>query len=237
MYRFANIEYLLLLLVLMPMVYLYFSRNKSKQGAVIFSDLHIIKNIKSSKMLKIRHLLFVLRIAVLVSLVIAIARPQSGHKNMDVLTEGVDIMLVLDLSTSMKAEDFKPANRLAVAKKTISEFIKMREHDRIGLVVFSANAFTQCPLTLDYGVLLTFLERVEFGMIEDGTAIGTAIAVACNRLRETKSKSKIIILLTDGVNNSGEIDPVTAAKAAKALGIKIYTIGILSICLPCDPAI
>ncbi len=226
MYRFANTEYLLLLLVLAPMIYLYLNRSKSKQGAVLFSDLRIIKKIKPSKMLKVRHILFVLRLAVVFFLVIAIARPQTGHKSTDVYTKGVDIMLALDLSTSMKAEDFKPHNRLAVAKRTISEFIKMRKHDRIGLVVFSAKAFTQCPLTLDYNVLLSFLEKVDFGMIDDGTAIGTAIAVASNRLRETEAKSKIIILLTDGVNNQGEIDPVTAAKAANALGIKIYTIGI-----------
>ncbi len=226
MLRFQDPEFLLLLLLLAPMAYLYLNRARARKGAIVFSDLHNIKKIPPSRMLKLRHSLFGLRALALVCLVLALARPQSGQRNEEILTEGVDIMLVLDISGSMRAEDFRPRNRLGVAKATIAEFVKKRQHDRLGLVVFSAKAFTQCPLTLDYGVLLTFLERVDFGMVEDGTAIGTALAVAGNRLRDSKAKSKVIVLLTDGVNNQGEIDPLTAAKAANALGIKIYTVGV-----------
>lgn len=226
MLRFQDPKFLLLLFLLVPMAYLYLSRARARKGAILFSDLHNIKKIRPSRMLKLRHSLFALRAIALILLVLALARPQSGQKNEEILTDGVDIVLALDISGSMRAEDFRPKNRLAVAKSTIADFVRKRQHDRIGLVVFSAKAFTQCPLTLDYGVLLTFLDRVDFGMVEDGTAIGTAIAVASNRLRESKAKSKVMILLSDGVNNQGEIDPVTAAKAAKALGIRIYTVGM-----------
>jgi Ca-activated chloride channel family protein len=224
--RFQDPLFLLLLLLLAPMIYLYFARNKVKKGAITFSDLHNIKKIAPSPMLKMRHSLFFFRVAAVSLLVLALARPQSGQKSEEVLTEGVDIMLVLDISGSMQAEDLRPKNRLAVAKNTIADFVKKRKSDRLGLVVFSSKAFTQCPLTLDYGVLLTFLERVDFGQIEDGTAIGSAIAVSANRLRDSKTKSKVMVLLTDGANNQGEIDPLTAAKAAAALGIKIYTVGV-----------
>jgi len=141
------------------------------------------------------------------------------------VSEGIDIVLTIDISGSMLAEDFKPDNRLAVAKHVVSDFIAGRQVDRIGLVAFSAKAFTQCPLTLDYGVLRSFVERLEVGMIQDGTAIGTAIATSVNRLRQAEGESRIIILLTDGINNTGNVDPLTAAKLAKALDIKIYTIG------------
>jgi Ca-activated chloride channel family protein len=157
--------------------------------------------------------------------ILAFARPQAGQKEEEIITEGIDIMLTLDISGSMKAEDFAPQNRLGAAKEVLKEFIKSRKNDRIGMVVFSRYSFTQCPLTLDYGVLLELLDKVDIGMIEDGTAIGMAISNAVNRLRDSTVKSKIIILLTDGVNNAGKIDPMTAAKAAKALGIKIYTVG------------
>ncbi len=157
--------------------------------------------------------------------VIAAARPQAGHGEQEVFTEGIDIMLVLDISTSMMAEDFKPDNRLAVSKNVIRNFIKGRQGDRIGLVVFARQAFTQCPLTTDYNLLIEYLEEVDFNMVEDGTAIGLALAIAGNHLRESDAKSKIIVLLTDGVNNAGQIDPITAAKAIQALDIKTYTIG------------
>jgi len=157
--------------------------------------------------------------------ILALARPQAGQKEEEIITEGIDIMLTLDTSGSMRAEDFKPKNRLGAAKEVLEEFIKSRRNDRIGLVVFSRYSFTQCPLTLDYGVLLGLLEKIDIGIIEDGTAIGTAITNAVNRLRDSTVKSKIIILLTDGINNAGKIDPLTAAKLAKAIGIKIYTIG------------
>jgi len=167
----------------------------------------------------------ILRMVALSILILAMARPQAGQREEEVITEGIDIMLTLDTSGSMKAEDFKPQNRLGAAKQVMEEFIKSRHNDRIGLVVFSRFSFTQCPLTLDYGVLLGLLEKIDIGMIEDGTAIGTAIANSVNRLRDSEAKSKVIVLLTDGINNAGKIDPLTAAKTASALGIKIYTIG------------
>jgi len=158
--------------------------------------------------------------------IVAFARPQAGTENREVATETIDIMLALDVSGSMKAEDFKPQNRLYVAKEEIKKFVSKRTSDRIGLVIFAASSFTQCPLTLDYSILLTFLEQVKFGMVKDGTAIGMALANCINRLRESPSKSKVIILLTDGVNNAGQIDPLTAAGIAKTMEVKIYTIGV-----------
>jgi Ca-activated chloride channel family protein len=158
-------------------------------------------------------------------LIIALARPQRGYIEDTFTTEGIDIVLALDISSSMKAEDFKP-NRLGAAKNVAKEFIQGRKNDKIGLVVFSRKAITQSPLTLDYGILTNFLDSIEIGMIQDGTAIGNAVAEAAMRLQSGREKSKVCILLTDGINNSGEIDPVTAAQAAQALGIKIYAIGV-----------
>lgn len=158
--------------------------------------------------------------------IFALARPQtiSGEKEYE--TKGVDIVISLDISGSMLAEDFKPENRLAVAKEEAKKFIRERESDRIGLVVFSKEAFTQCPLTLDYDILTSLVDDVQIGMIQDGTAIGMGIATAVNRLRESDAKSKVVILITDGENNAGKIDPVTAAELAKTFGIKVYTIGV-----------
>ncbi len=195
-------------------------------ASIKYSDLKIVKRSVKSGRTRFRFLLSVLRIAALVLFIIAFARPQAGTENREVTSEGIDIMLALDVSGSMKAEDFKPHNRLYVAKEEIKKFIDKRISDRIGLVVFSAASFTQCPLTLDYGVLLNFLNQVHFGMIKDGTAIGMALANSINRLRESSAKSKVIILLTDGVNNAGQIDPLTAATIAKTMGVKIYTIGV-----------
>ncbi|MBF8277260.1 MAG: hypothetical protein HW390_2333, partial [Candidatus Brocadiaceae bacterium] len=159
----------------------------------------------------------------------ALARPQYGNEQTKVLTEGIDIVLTVDVSGSMKAEDFeiggKRYNRLYVVKQVVKDFIQRRNNDRIGLVVFAGMPYTQCPMTLDYGMLLQLLERIDIGMVEDGTAIGSAIASSIDRLRDTKAKSKVIILLTDGRNNAGEVDPFTAAEIAKVFGIKIYTIG------------
>jgi Ca-activated chloride channel family protein len=154
------------------------------------------------------------------------ARPQRGIEEEEILTEGVDIIVALDASGSMAAEDFEPKNRLFVAKLVVRQFVEGLRHDRVGLVVFAGKAFTRCPLTLDYGVLLNILEDVQLGTIEDGTAIGNALTTALNRLRESKAKSKVIILVTDGVNNRGEIQPLDAARMAQALGAKIYTVGV-----------
>ena len=162
----------------------------------------------------------------MVLLVLALARPRMGHAYREQVTKGVDIMLVLDCSGSMASEDFKPRNRLWVAKDVVKDFIQRRPDDRMGLVVFSGEAFTQCPLTLDHGILLTFVDRVELGMIEDGTAIGNALATAVDRLRKSDAKSRIVVLLTDGQNNRGEVAPLTAAEIAKTFGVKVYTVGV-----------
>jgi Ca-activated chloride channel family protein len=166
------------------------------------------------------------RFVALMLLVVALARPQFVEKQEEIRTEGIDIMLALDISGSMQAEDFKPKNRLHVAKNVVAEFLELIRNDRVGLVVFAGQAFTQCPLTLDYGVLRSLLAGVEIGMIEDGTAIGTALANSVNRLKSSAAKSKVVILLTDGENNSGKIDPETAAKVAEALKVRVYTIGV-----------
>ncbi|MBU3911596.1 MAG: VWA domain-containing protein [Candidatus Omnitrophica bacterium] len=223
--RFANPVFLVLLGLIPLFVWLYFRRSKNRDASLIFSDTSVFKGIRSGFRARYRHTPMILRMAALSIFILALARPQAGQKEEEIITEGIDIVLTLDTSGSMRAEDFKPQNRLGAAKEVIEEFIKSRRNDRIGLVVFSRFSFTQCPLTLDYGVLLNLLDKIQIGMIEDGTAIGTAIANSVNRLRDSTVKSKIIILLTDGINNAGKIDPPTAAKAAEALGIKIYTIG------------
>jgi Ca-activated chloride channel homolog len=173
-----------------------------------------------------RRFLPVGRVLALTLLVVALARPQIVRREEQIHTEGIDIMLALDISGSMQAEDFKPRNRLYVAKQVVSQFLDLAKNDRIGLVVFAGQAFTQCPLTLDYDVLRSLLQRVQIGMIEDGTAIGTALANAVSRLKSSAAKSKVVILLTDGENNAGKIDPTTAAQIAKAFGVRVYTIGV-----------
>jgi len=200
---------------------------KTKKGALRYSKLSFVSNIDGSYRIMFRNTVVFLRIAAVLLIILALARPQSGVSNEEVSTKGVDIMLLVDISTSMRAEDFKPDNRLAVSKKVVENFINGRKSDRIGMVAFAGNAFTLCPLTLDYDLVVNALHGATFAAPEeDGTAIGNAIATAVNRLRDSKAKSKIIILSTDGANNRGEIDPATAAKAAVALKIKVYTIGV-----------
>ncbi len=194
-------------------------------GTVKFSNLGIVKNIGVSAKQRLRNLMPLLRILTLTLIIICIARPQSKSTTEEIFTEGIDIILAMDISSSMRAEDFKPKNRLEAAKLVAKNFIKGRKNDRIGMVVFAGMSFTQCPLTLDYGILLTLLDEIEIGMIEDGTAIGMALATCVNRLKDSKAKSKVIILLTDGRNNKGQLDPVTAAQVAKVMNTKIYTIG------------
>jgi Ca-activated chloride channel family protein len=156
--------------------------------------------------------------------IVALAKPQQGLRQTETETRGVDIVLAIDVSPSMRAEDFRPHNRLYVAKTTAEEFIRQREHDRIGLVGFGGTAFTQCPLTLDHQVLTDLLEGLDFGLVEDGTAIGMGLATAVSRLKESKTPSKVVVLLTDGENNRGAIDPLTGADLAKAFGIRVYTV-------------
>ncbi|HLG29201.1 MAG TPA: VWA domain-containing protein, partial [Candidatus Brocadiales bacterium] len=219
---------ILIFIVLVPLIiFNYFYRRES--GSIRFSSIAIFKKLKPTWATNARHILIFLRAFVILLLVTALARPQSGEEQTKIRTEGIDIILALDVSGSMMAEDFeiggKRYNRLHVVKEVVKDFIKGRESDRIGMVVFAGRAYTQCPLTLDYGVLLQFLQKVEIGMIEDGTAIGSAIGVCTDRLRKTDAKSKVIVFLTDGRNNAGEIDPLTAAEIAKTFKIKIYTIG------------
>jgi Ca-activated chloride channel family protein len=186
----------------------------------------LIKRVGRSLKQRLMPVLLLLRILALAGFILAMARPQSSSKEEEILTEGVDIILAMDVSSSMLAEDFKPNNRLEAAKSVAREFVQSRSNDRLGMVVFAGESFTQCPLTLDYGVLLTLLEQIEVADKNwDGTAIGMGIVNAVNRLRDSKAKSKVVILLTDGVNNRGQVDPVTASQIAKAFDIKIYTIG------------
>lgn len=217
------------LLLLVP-GYLWFYWRQQRGVALQFSSLHHLKKIGLSPAGLFRHLPALFRGLAILLVVVALSRPREGIQETRVSTEGVDIVLTLDVSGSMRAEDFgwkgKRVNRLQVAKNVIRDFVEGRKSDRIGLVVFAANAYSQCPLTVDYQVLDELLEKVHIGMVEDGTAIGSAIATSLNRLRQSKAKSKVIILLTDGVNNAGKIDPPTAARMAKTLGVKIYTIGV-----------
>ncbi len=224
---FANPLFLSLFAVIPFLIIWYFRKNRSRGGTLRYSNVNLVKTVeKISRKQRWRHLGFVLRLLVLSLLIVCLARPQSSQTEDEILTEGVDIVLALDTSTSMTAEDFRPNNRLEAAKLVAADFINGRKNDRIGMVVFAGKSFTQCPLTLDYGILLRFLEEIEIGMIEDGTAIGMAIANAANRLKDSKAKTKVAILLTDGQNNRGQLDPITAAKVADAFGVRIYTIGV-----------
>ena len=222
---FAN-PHILYLLILLPLLLLWYWRhNKKRSPAITYSNLELFSELNYTLKERLRHLPFFLRILGLSLLIIALARPQSFSSGENVYTEGIDIAMLLDISGSMLAEDFKP-NRLEAAKQVIDEFVSGRTTDKIGLVVFASESFTQCPLTIDYPVLRGLLSEIKSGIIEDGTAIGTAIANGVNRLKDSEAKSKVVILLTDGVNNSGEIDPITAAQIAKKFGIRIYTVGV-----------
>lgn len=227
---FNNPRLLILLLILPVMIYFY--RKKTFTTSIKFSDISNLKRLKPSLMFRLRGILFVLRTVALALLIIALARPQQGIENTRITSEGIDIVLALDVSGSMRAQDFtirgERTDRLTVVKNVVHDFINKRVNDRIGTVVFARYAYTQCPLTLDYGVLLQFMDNVNIieDPEEDGTAIGSAIATAVKRLKDSEAKSKIVILLTDGRNNIFDIDPVTASEIAKTFGIKIYTIGV-----------
>ncbi len=226
MTRLANPALLFLLLLVPLYVFVELRYRRGRRPAVRFPDVAVAKQVSGKLVHWKRYLRMAMRALVLTLLVFALARPQAGSGTESVLSEGIDIVLAIDVSGSMRAEDFKPKNRLAVAKEVVADFIMGRTSDRIGMVVFAADSFTQCPLTLDYNVLLGLLDSVEIGMIDERrTAIGMAVATAANRLRESDAESRVVILLTDGRSNAGEIDPITAAQAAAALDIKIYTIG------------
>ncbi|WP_417015881.1 vWA domain-containing protein [Alistipes sp.] len=224
--HFASPYYLWLLVLLVPMIGYYVWRTLQGGAAIQISSIRGVTDAPRTVRYYLRHLPFVLRATAFSLLIVALARPQDVEQNVTTNTEGIDIMLAIDVSASMLARDFQP-DRITAAKEVAGSFIADRYGDRIGLVVFAAEAFTQSPLTTDQSTLQTLLARIRSGLIDDnGTAIGNGLATAINRLRESDSKSKVIILLTDGVNNRGQITPMTAAEIAKAQGIRVYTIGV-----------
>ena len=218
--------YWLFLLALLPLLAAFeWWHGRRRRSGLRFSSISAAGFAPKSIWTRIRALPSVLRYGAIVLGILALARPQERNVVEERFAEGVDIMMILDTSTSMRAQDFSP-NRFEAARDVAAEFIGNRTSDRVGLVVFAAKAYTQTPLTLDYDFLLRMLEEVEVGVIEDGTAIGTAIAMGVNRLKESTAKSKVIILLTDGQNNRGEIDPVTASEVAETMDVRIYSIGV-----------
>ncbi len=224
-YSFAYPDFLWLLLVIPLMALWYVLRHNSRFPFLQVPGLQWFEGNSSTFRHYLNHILFMFRMMAVAFLIIVLARPQSHDQWQEVTSEGIDIMISLDISSSMLAEDFKP-NRMESAKNIAGQFISGRRNDRIGLVIFSGESFTQCPLTTDHAVLINLLQEVEIGMIEDGTAIGMGIATAVNRLRNSESQSRIIILLTDGVNNRGAIDPITAANIASTFDIRVYTVGV-----------
>jgi len=220
---FGQPWFFLLLAVVPVMITWYAFKNNRQQGAIIISDASA-KGLSSWKT-GARHLPFVLRLLALILIIGAIARPQTMYEEQNAEGEGVDIVLCIDVSGSMTAQDLTP-NRLEAAKNVAIDFVNKRLTDRIAIVIFSGESFTQCPLTTDHGVLISAIENIRNGLLEDGTAIGSGLGTSVDRLRTSKSKSKVVILLTDGENNGGLIDPQTAKEIAKAFQIKVYTIGV-----------
>lgn len=214
------------LLVLIPvMIYWYIARQQRRQVAMDMSSLQGLKGLPLSWKVKLRPLLLVLRLLAFTALVVALARPQTSNTSESIDSEGIDIVMAIDISGSMLAQDLQP-DRLEAAKRVAMNFVDSRISDRIGLVIFSGESFTQCPITTDHSVLKNQIAQVKSGMLQDGTAIGMGLATSVERLRTSKAKSKVIILLTDGVNNTGLIDPLTALEIAKAFKIRVYTIGV-----------
>ena len=222
---FANPEFFWLLLLLPLMLLWYWFWNKKSQANVTFSTTIAFKKTKSWSD-ALYHLLFVLRMIAIALIVVALARPQTHSENAKTkITDGIDIVMAIDVSASMLSQDLKP-NRFEALKKVASQFVKDRPNDRIGLVIYAGESYTKTPVTTDKSIILNALSEITYGQIEDGTAIGMGLATAVNRLKESKAKSRVIILLTDGVNNTGFIDPQTAAELAAEYGIKVYTVGI-----------
>lgn len=222
---FANIEYLFLLLLLIPYIIWYILRHNRSEATLQISDARVYAHTPKSYKNYLLHAPFLLRIIALILIIVVLARPQSTNNWQNSEIEGIDIMLAIDVSTSMLAEDLKP-NRLEAAKDVAAAFVNGRPNDNIGLTLFAGESFTQCPLTVDHAVLLNLFQGIQCGIIEDGTAVGMGIANAVTRLKDSKAKSKVIILLTDGTNNKGDISPLTAAEIAKSFGIRVYTIGV-----------
>lgn len=222
---FRNPEYLFLLFLLVPIIYWYFKEMQKSDASLQISSIQKLAQFSKSRKIKLRHFPFVFRVFAISFIIMALARPQASNSWRTQNTEGIDIMMALDISSTMLTEDLKP-NRLEASKAVASEFILSRPNDNIGLVVFASESFTQCPLTNDHAVLVNMFNGVNYGLIEDGTAIGLGLANAINRIKESTAKSKVIILLTDGSNNRGDIAPVTAAEIAKTFGIRVYAIGV-----------
>jgi Ca-activated chloride channel homolog len=222
---FADPGFLYFLLVVPAIVAFYILKQHKASASFRMPGLKPLEKSGTTIRNYLQNVLFVIRMTVILLIIIVLARPQTTDKFQDVSTEGIDIILTLDISGSMLARDFKP-DRLEASKDVATEFISGRPYDRIGLVVFSGESFTQCPLTTDHAVLINLLRSIQSGMIEDGTAIGTGLANAVNRIKDSDAKSKVIILLTDGINNRGEIAPATAAGIARTFGIRVYTIGV-----------
>ena len=222
---FKNPEFFYLFLLLIPMIAWYIWKQKKAGASIQFSSDMGFARIPMSWKYYFRHSVFVLFLMSMSMLIVVLARPQSSNSWQNVTTEGIDIVIALDISSSMLAMDFQP-NRIEAAKNVATQFISGRQNDKIGLVIFSGESFTQCPLTTDHATVINLFRNIESGMIEDGTAIGNGLATAVSRLKESTAISKVIILLTDGVNNRGEIAPVTAAELAKTFGIRVYTVGI-----------
>ncbi|MEP7278222.1 MAG: VWA domain-containing protein [Bacteroidota bacterium] len=226
---FKNIDFaqpwMLALLALLPLFgWWYFTRQASRQATVLISSVSRVKGIRSWKT-TLRHLPFIFRLLCIACIIVALARPQIRNDEELVNGEGVDIVLAIDVSGSMLAQDFTP-NRMEAAKEVAANFVANRPTDRIGIVIFSGESFTLCPLTTDQQVLKTQIYNIQSGLLEDGTAIGSGLATSVDRLRSSKSKSKVVILLTDGENNGGQIPPLTAKELAKATGVKVYTVGV-----------
>lgn len=222
---FANPGYLFLLLLLLPVVGWYIWKLRNARASVQLSSTDSLRRQPKSLRVWLIHVPFALRVMVITLLSLALARPQLSNRWQSESTEGIDIMMALDISGTMLGEDLKP-NRLEAAKIVATDFVLSRPNDQIGLVVFAGESFTQCPLTTDHAVLVNLFQSVKFGMIEDGTAIGLGLANAVNRMKDSETKSKVVILLTDGSNNRGDIDPMTAAEIAKTFNIRVYAIGV-----------
>jgi len=223
--HFANPEFFWLLVLLAPMIFWYIWKNRDYYATLTVSSIKGFTGSDKTFKHYLQHLLFIFRIIAMTLVIIVLARPQSTNRWQDEMTEGIDIVIVLDISSSMLAQDLRP-NRLEASKNVAIEFISGRRNDRIGLVVYSGESFTQCPLTTDHAVLINLFKDIQSGMIEDGTAIGMGLANAVSRLKDSNTKSKVVILLTDGVNNRGEIAPITAAEIASTFKIRVYTIGV-----------
>ena len=224
--RFADPFYILLIIPAFILFYLYVAGKIGKEAMLKFSNLQMVKSAGGRRLTSRRFFPGLLRFLAFACLALALARPQTGSGEEHTTEKVVDIMIALDVSGSMATLDFQPDNRLTAAKLEAKNFIEGRKGDRIGLVIFAGQSVTQCPLTVDHKAVLTLLDKIQLGTMEDGTAIGLGLANAVNRLKNSEAKSKVVILLTDGVNNSGEIDPLTAADLAGQLKIKVYTIGV-----------